>query len=511
MKLVACKGSNYRNYLKIEDLQQSDLSYFKILEGVVSRSEYKPFSRGFDKTVRKSYFINKTFIPAQFMQDIQQNFCNVYPNKLTFENTDILYNLKINKEHFLDFCETVQLPPKYDIFKEEYEYQIESVYRAILFKTARIEIGTGGGKTLITYLYCRYLLENFLPAGRKILIIVPKVDLAKQTAKNFTEYQELNDSKITFETIYSGSKRVDNAQVVIGTWQSLKDYEQEYFDIFSCMICDEAHSAKAYNIRENIYNKCLNVEFLFGVTGTYPKYNSLDYLNIVAMFGPLVFTKKTHELIKDGNVCPVEINKIWIDYNDDEREFSKNLKLSGTIGAEKYRIEKKFFQNHIPRTNVIKKLCQGFEGNHLILVENVEYVEFLRDYLIENCPDKDIQVIHGSIKGDERVEIRERMEQVSNIILIATYETMSTGVSINNIAYVHFPDGGRSEIRIKQSVGRGLRLHPSKEYLIVFDYQDNIPQSSFLSHSKERNKIYEEEKHPSKLFKIEVEPHIYTY
>ena len=61
-----------------------------------------------------------------------------------------------------------------------------------------------------------------------------------------------------------------------------------------------------------------------------------------------------------------------------------------------------------------------------------------------------------------------------DIILVATYETMSTGVSINNIMAIHFPDGGKSRIRIRQSCGRGLRLHPKKDYLQVFDYVDNF-------------------------------------
>ena len=238
----------------------------------------------------------------------------------------------------MEFAESIVLPPKYNIFDEKYEYQLESVYRALKFKTSRIEVGTGGGKTLITYIYCRYLLENFISKGKQILIIVPRKDLVIQTAKAFKEFDEFNDSEIWVETIYSGSRRALDAHIVIGTWQSLKEYNKEYFDDFSVLICDEAHSAKAYSIRNDIYNKCFNVEYVFGMTGTYPEYKSIDYLNIVAMFGPLVFVKKTKELIEDGNVCPVLINKILINYNDEEKEFSKNLQASGIIGSEKYRI-----------------------------------------------------------------------------------------------------------------------------------------------------------------------------
>lgn len=64
---------------------------------------------------------------------------------------------------------------------------------------------------------------------------------------------------------------------------------------------------------------------------------------------------------------------------------------------------------------------------------------------------------------------------------------MSTGVNIPNIMAIHFPDGGRSKIRIKQSVGRGVRLHPKKEFLTVFDYQDQM-KGKFIYESLERKK-----------------------
>lgn len=503
MRLIGIQGKNFRNYIQVTDLQnKEELDDLKLLEMVVSRAEYKPYIKSFDKMVRENYFINNTYIPAQFYQDILKNFIPLLKNKIEVENKHIFFNNDINKEDFWQFAESIVLPPKYNIFDEKYEYQLESVYRALRFKTSRIEVGTGGGKTLITYIYCRYLLEKFIKKDKQILIIVPRKDLVIQTAKAFKEFDEFNDSEIWVETIYSGARRSLDAHIVIGTWQSLKEYDKEYFDDFSVLICDEAHSAKAYSIRNDIYNKCFNVEYVFGMTGTYPEYKSIDYLNIVAMFGPLVFVKKTKELIEDGNVCPVLINKILINYNDEEKEFSKNLIESGIIGSEKYRIEKKYFQNYEPRNKLIAKLCNGFKYNHLILVESVEYVKYLRDYLTELCPDRYIDVIHGTV--NDRESIKDEMANRHDMILIATYETMSTGVSINNIMHVHFPDGGRSEIRIKQSIGRGLRLHLLKEYLNVFDYQDQMVRSSYKNHATDRNKIYLNEGLPTKDFTVNI-------
>lgn len=507
MRLIAMKGRNFRNYIKIEDVTVDDLNnnYFKILESIVSRTEYKPYLQGFNKNLHESYLINKTWIPAQFFQDIITHFFPVYRGKIDLEQKEVLFNSTINRSNFQDYAESLVLPEHFDIFAEEYAYQLECVFRSILFKTARIEVGTGGGKTLITYMYCRYLIENFLQEDKKILIVVPRTLLAKQTKKNFEEFQELNDVKIPIDTIYSGAKRVHDAKIVIGTWQSLCDYEQDFFDDFSVMICDEAHSAKAYSIRKGIYDKCLNVEYLFGMTGTYPEFKSIDYLNIVAMFGPLVFVKKTHELIDDGNVCPVEIVQVKLKYSDFEKTFSQRLIDSGIVGGEKYRVEKAWFQTHLPRTDIMVDIISENKGNHLILVETVEYVEFLQDYIQDKLPDRKCVIIHGSVKDKVRSANLDLLDTETNLVLIATYETMSTGVSKNAIFYVHFPDGGRSPIRIKQSVGRGLRKHPDKEYLIVFDYQDEIPRCSFKNHASDRNKIYKTEKLPVRSISYDVD------
>lgn len=502
MKLIAIQGKNFKNYVKIELETKEDLKILEYIRKIVSRTEYKPFIKSFNKNVSESYLIDKTFFPAQLWQDVLKGLKPILPN-IKLENSGFLYS-DIKKSDIEEYAEILTLPPKYNLFQDEYFYQLESVYRALLFKNARIEVGTGGGKTMITYLYCRYLIDNIISKDKKILIIINRKDLVRQTATAFDEFDTFNDVPLKVETIYSGAKKVANANIVIGTYQSLKNYEKEYFDDFSCVICDEAHSAKAYSVRNDIYSKCFNAEYLFSMTATYPDYNTLDYLSIVSMFGPLVFVKDTYDLIQDGNITPVFINKIIINYGEENKYFSENLIESGIVGAEKYRVEKVFFQNYEPRTKLITKLINGFENNHLILVESVEYCEYLKEFISNECPNKYVDIIHGKISTNDRDFIKTSMEEREDMVLIATYETMSTGVSINNIHHVHFPNGGRSRYRVKQGTGRGVRLHNKKKVLNVFDYQDNMKRSAFKNHAKERNLIYEDEKHPSKEFTVTI-------
>lgn len=506
IRIVA--GSNHRNYIQIEKLES--LQELKDVEKIVYRSEYKPYIKSFNKNISYSYLINDTFIPLQFLSDIQNNF----PHKINIINKDELskfYNTDISRTLFDALIKEIKLPPKYNIYAEAYSYQPNSVFKALITKTGRIKIGTGGGKTLITYLYCKYLLRHLRGdrKARKIMIIVPKVDLVKQTVKAFNEFNKFNET-LNVQSVYSGAKKVADAEVIVGTYQSLCNYEPEYFDDFFCMIGDEAHTTKAYSIREEIYNKCKNIEYLFGMTATYPDYNTLDYLNIVAMFGPLIHEKSLRQLIDDGNICDIEINRVLIEYSDPAiKNITKKLKAENELlevhdkltGSEIYRAERAQVQK-IPKRNKLIEKLSSLEGNHLILVENVEYLEHLYSEMYLNFTDKQVIFIHGGVKN--RDELFELMENNSNVICIATYDTFSTGISVNNIHHIHFPDGGKSMFRVLQGIGRGVRLHISKKLVKVFDYVDKIIGSSYGKHANERLKIYKKEKLTVKEFKVKL-------
>lgn len=504
MKLKCVAGKNFKNFIQITLEDKNDLKNLEAIRRAVTRKEYKPFIKSFNKTITESFLINESFVPAQFMQELVKNAIPAMTGKIpTIENTEILFNADINRENFNDWLNSLKFPDYIDINNESYQYQQESVYRALLFKIARIEVATGGGKTFITYLYCKYLLDNILNNSKyldkgvanKILIVVPRTDLCKQTESEFiNEFDVHNGSTMKISSIYANSKRNAEANIVIGNWQSVKNYDLDWFEQFGVIIVDEVHTAKIYSIRKEIYNKSTKTMFWFGMTGTYPEENSLDYLNIVSMFGPSVLTKQTKDATDDGIIVPTKIFQVNIEYLE-HNNLSEDLIKQGIVGVEKYRFEKKFFQTYQPRTDVIIDCISKIKGNQVILVESVEYVKFLMDYAQTKLSDYKCFKIHGTVNQSERMQIKEYMQNNDDALLFATYETMSTGVNIKNIMAIHFPDGGRSKIRIKQSVGRGVRLHPSKEYLVVFDYQDQIKNSSFKNHWRERNKLYKSEGH----------------
>ena len=99
-----------------------------------------------------------------------------------------------------------------------------------------------------------------------------------------------------------------NANVVIGTYQSLVKKEAAYFDEFDAVIVDETHKAKSASIKD-ILAKCRSAQYKFGLSGTLPKDGTLDKLTLMSQTGPVITEVKAAFLQKEGHIagCKVKV------------------------------------------------------------------------------------------------------------------------------------------------------------------------------------------------------------
>ena len=77
-------------------------------------------------------------------------------------------------------------------------------------------------------------------------------------------------------------------------------------------------------------------------------------------------------------------------------------------------------------------------------------------------------------EAEQRENARKIAEQRSDVILIASFQTFSTGVNIKNLTNIIFASPTKSKIRVLQSVGRGLRTHADKERCNLYDITDRL-------------------------------------
>ena len=192
-------------------------------------------------------------------------------NNVSYDGLDQKY-FKRPMQHTLE--EFKAIVDSWGLTKTPRPYQYESAYNILCWKRSVSQLATRAGKTLIAYIVFRYCIE-YLNA-KKILMIVPAVDLVKQGYSDFKEYKEYFKS----ECIWSGGKLVESSNMSIGTFQSLisflekdnKKYNPHFFDDYDIIFVDETHRAVAKQISTIITQPFVNKsKIMFGLTGTLPK------------------------------------------------------------------------------------------------------------------------------------------------------------------------------------------------------------------------------------------------
>ena len=171
-------------------------------------------------------------------------------------------------------------------------------------------------------------------------------------------------------------------------------------------------------------------------------------------------------------------------------------------------MEKIYIHNSEKRLEFIKKIVNMCNKNTLILFHTIEYGQKIFSMLKDHFKNKDFFYIDGEVKNKQREEIKKFMEETNNNVkfLVASYGTLSTGVSINAIFNVIFVDSFKSEQIVIQSIGRSLRLHEEKKSAIIFDLVDIFntekPKNILYRHFKEREKFYNRRKYPFNIKNI---------
>lgn len=451
---------------------------------------------------------------------------------------DFPINRDVSLEKVQDFCKEFFKNHKVKNKQGEwipfmpYDHQIDAAYKILKNRYCMAEVATSGGKSLIISIVIFYTLKNLKPDA-KFLLIVPSITLVTQFYDNIIEYNhgvnnlaEIRDKKIDsvldnkdytacdirIEEVMSDRPRkysgTENPNIYIGTYQSLEKWPKQFFQQFHTVACDEAHGAKAKTITGILQKTFGSAYSRFGVSGTFPTDESCEILTIQSVLGPKITEVSANELKEKGIITPMNIKVVMMNHQDlDYSERLEYIKRSG-MGKEALELEKSFIHDSDRRLNFIKKIVEKCDKNTLVLFHSIEYGQKILNKLRSEISGKDFFYIDGEVRNKEREEIKKFMEETgSNTkILIASYGTLSTGVSINAIFNVIFADSFKSEQIIIQSIGRALRLHEEKKTALIFDLVDVFtmenPKNTLFRHFKEREKFYLKRKYPYTITKV---------
>ncbi len=389
------------------------------------------------------------------------------------------------------------------------DYQIETAWKIIKYRYSVSEVATSSGKTLIAFMILAYLKSRGLI--RKYLMIVPNTNLVFQGADDFEDYGISRiGSKI--QQIGGGNKIREGCDVIIGTFQSLVKQDEEFFSEVDLVFVDEAHHTNSMSIKK-IVSHCMHSRWRFGLTGTLTKRGTADYLTIQQFLGPLVMEIPPSFLFDNNYATPVSIKVVVLDWLEPEyKEKLAELKLNNNNleGNEIYNLERKMVIESKKRLNYIVDFISRTSKNSLVLFQSVkdEYGRQIWNLIREKNSDKEVFYVDGDTSEDLREEYKSRMATGGNKILIATYGTFATGISINNLHNIFLVESYKSEVLIKQSLGRGMRKMAGKEKVNVIDFVDDFSTKKYknylMKHMDDRIQIYNKECFEYKIFNVKL-------
>jgi superfamily II DNA or RNA helicase len=383
------------------------------------------------------------------------------------------------------------------------EYQIRGILHAINNKNTLLMSPTASGKSLIIYIILRWYLQTH-NAWKKILIVVPTTSLVEQMYSDFADYSAKDDTwdiEDNVHRIYQGHQKNTSKGIVITTWQSIFKMPSKWFEDYGMIVGDEAHTFKAKSLI-SIMSKLRDADMRIGTTGTVPDASSECHrLILEGHFGPIYKVVTTKQLMDAGTLAALEINVLLLEYPEEIRHALKKAT---------YHEEIEFLVSNTKRNNFIKNLALDQDGNTLVLFNLVQKHGIPLYNLINDSvkTERKVFFVSGETPTDDRERIRLLTEQEKNAIIVASLGTFSTGVNIKNLHNIIFASPSKSQIKVLQSIGRGLRKSTTGQETQVFDIADDLHfrkrKNYTLNHSADRIKIYAREKFTYDFYKVQL-------
>lgn len=260
-------------------------------------------------------------------------------------------------------------------------------------------------------------------------------------------------------------------------------------------LVSNCHSYKA-NIVLSVMEKFVNTRFRVGTTGTIDD-TKINGLVLQGLMGPVYKVISTKQLMDNGQIVPLDISCLVLQYPDHIRKAYKGMN---------YRDEIAFLVGFEARNKFIARLACTVPGNTMILFNFVERHGRVLYDLIQASTKRPVYFIHGKVDVDAREEIRQLLINHTDAIVVATSSLMSTGINIVSLQNIIFATPSKSTIRVRQSIGRGLRLNEGKTLCRLFDISDDLSwkawKNTTLKHLEDRITIYSKEQFKFSIKKL---------
>ena len=330
-------------------------------------------------------------------------------------------------------------------YQEEARAAVEGEWKKGVQKTLLV-LPTGCGKTVVF----AKITEDQVRKGERILILAHRGELLEQAADKIRTATGLMCAMEKAEKTCLG----DWFRVAVGSVQTLmreKRLARFPSDYFQTIIIDEAHHCISDSYRKII--SYFEQAKLLGVTATPDRG---DMQNLGEVFGSLAYEYTLPKAIKEGYLSPIKALTIPLKLDLSGVSIQSGDLKSGDVATA---LDPYLYQI----ADEMKKYCA--DRKTVVFLPLVKTSRKFRDILTERG-FRAAEVNGGSRDREEVLEAFDKGEY--NVLCNSMLLTEGWDCPSVDCVVVLRPTRVRS--LYSQMVGRGTRLHPGKEHLLLLDF-----------------------------------------
>ena len=357
------------------------------------------------------------------------------------------------------------------------EKQWEAVTALIQNKGGVMQAGTGFGKT-----YCLAAIVKALSEinGRTptVLILAPTLKISKQIIFS------LRKTKVGKIVNWKDFKYIAKGKINIACSSSLRNPLKKNPNLLKdveVFMEDECHhQSSPSNI--DIYDHLINTTIFFGVSASYIEQKRLgdlhfdryysNELRAIQCLGPVVWDCPAKDLIEMNQLCKPVLQVV-------RRQVKEGLPRGGERNWVLIQRNILMSKN---RTQIIINAIKYYLSKGLNVCCLVNNHNWARRIAIGIGKPEIVGLLFGS-EVSEVVSSDGKKTRVTTQNLYKQFEAgrrkvlicsnfFFEGADVPSISVVMNCISGRNEKRVIQMTGRGLRLHPSKDFVVVADIND---------------------------------------
>ncbi len=339
-------------------------------------------------------------------------------------------------------------------------YQASAVKRIESRRFGVLEAPPGAGKTVIAL---KVIADRKQPA----LVIVHTKELMYQWRNRAREFLQLAQDDIG---LIGDGHKVLGKDLTIAIIHSLYKIIDEVRPLVGHVVVDECHHVPARTFTDAV--GMLDTGYMLGLSATPYRRDKLTRL-IYFYLGDSMYRIHPQQLQALEKIMSAQLvlRNTGCRYFFDSHEYQ--YMISALVGDAK--------RNALIVDDIIRQAGTDKGGIALVVSDRVAHCEDLYKKILQK--GMPAHLLTGSVQTAKRAVIVENLNKEKTGILVATAQLIGEGFDLKHLSSIFLATPVKFTGRVKQYIGRILRVAEGKDEALIYDYVDDngMLKNSFRS------------------------------